>query len=51
LQDNEIPVTLSDSDQVAFAIETNLHWFALNGIKPGERVDPPPAGLIKTASP
>jgi hypothetical protein len=44
-------ITRSDSDQVAFALETNLHWFALNGIKPGEKVDPPPATLMKTASP
>ena len=51
LTDREIPVTRSDSDQVAFAIEANLHWFALNGIKPGDKVDPPPATLQKTAAP
>jgi uncharacterized membrane protein (UPF0127 family) len=51
LPDNEIPRTHSDSDQVAFAIETNLHWFALNGIKPGEKVDPSPATLMKTTAP
>lgn len=43
--------TNSESDQVAFAIETNLHWFALNGVKPGDQVDPPPGSLLKTAPP
>jgi len=38
-------ITRSDSDQVAYALETNLHWFALNGIKPGDKIDPPPATL------
>ena len=37
----------SDSDQVAYALEANLHWFALNGIKPGDRIEPPPATLAK----
>jgi uncharacterized membrane protein (UPF0127 family) len=37
----------SDSTQVAYALETNLHWFALNGIKPGDHVSPPPATLGK----
>ena len=32
----------SDSDNVAYALEANLHWFALNGIKAGDRVKPPP---------
>jgi hypothetical protein len=41
LADSDLPLTHSDSDQVAYAIETNLHWFALNGIKPGEKVEPP----------
>jgi uncharacterized membrane protein (UPF0127 family) len=36
---------LSRNDQVAYALETNLHWFALNGIKPGDRITPPPASL------
>ena len=40
-------ITRSDSDQVAYALETNLHWFALNGIKPGDKIDPPPATLGK----
>ena len=38
-------ITRSDSDQVAYALETNLHWFALNGIKPGDKIDPPPSTL------
>ena len=40
-------VTRSDSDKVAYALETNLHWFALNGIKPGDKITPPPATLGK----
>ena len=40
-------ITRSDSDQVAYALETNLHWFALNGIKPGDKILPPPATLGK----
>jgi uncharacterized membrane protein (UPF0127 family) len=43
--DNQLPITRSDSDQVAFALETNLHWFSLNGIKPGDKITPPPATL------
>jgi uncharacterized membrane protein (UPF0127 family) len=38
-------ITRSDSDQVAYALETNLHWFALNGIKPGDKIDPAPSTL------
>ncbi len=45
LPDSQLPRTLSDSDQVAYAIETNLHWYTLNGIKPGTKIDPPPASL------
>ena len=37
----------SDSTQVAYALETNLHWFALNGIKPGDHLSPAPATLGK----
>jgi uncharacterized membrane protein (UPF0127 family) len=37
----------SDSNQVAYALEANLHWFALNGIKPGDHVEPAPATLGK----
>jgi uncharacterized membrane protein (UPF0127 family) len=39
--------TVSDSDQVSYALETNLHWFALNGIKPGDKIDPPPSTLTQ----
>jgi len=45
LADRDIPITRSDSDQVAYALETNLHWFALNGVKPGDKIDPPPGTL------
>lgn len=38
-------ITRSDSDQVAYALETNLHWFTLNGIKPGDKIDPAPSTL------
>ncbi len=38
-------ITRSDSDHVAYALETNLHWFALNGVKPGDKIDPAPATL------
>jgi len=37
----------SDSTRVAYALETNLHWFALNGIKPGDHISPAPATLGK----
>jgi uncharacterized membrane protein (UPF0127 family) len=37
----------SANDQVAYALETNLHWFALNGIKPGDKIEPPPAEWAK----
>jgi uncharacterized membrane protein (UPF0127 family) len=42
--------TPSDSDQVAYAIEANLHWFALNGIKPGMKIDPPPDLAVTLAA-
>jgi uncharacterized membrane protein (UPF0127 family) len=35
----------SDNDQVAYALEANLHWFALNGIKAGDKIEPPPVSL------
>jgi uncharacterized membrane protein (UPF0127 family) len=38
-------ITRSDSDKVAYALETNLHWFALNGVKPGDKIDPAPSTL------
>lgn len=40
-------ITRSESNQVAYALETNLHWFALNGIKPGDKVMPPPGTLAQ----
>ena len=43
---DETPV-FSKSDQVAYALEANLHWFALNGIKPGDKIEPPPSTLGK----
>ena len=43
--DSALPITRSDSDQVAYALETNLHWFALNGIKLGDKITPPPSTL------
>jgi uncharacterized membrane protein (UPF0127 family) len=41
-RDQNIPLTHRDSDKTAYALETNLHWFALNGIKPGDKITPPP---------
>ncbi len=49
LPDNLLPRTRSDSDQVQYALETNLHWFALNAIKPGDKIDPPPAMLTEAS--
>ena len=43
--DSQLPRTRSDSNQVAYALETNIHWFALNGIKPGDKITPPPTTL------
>ena len=48
--DDQLPRTRSDSDQVAYALETNLHWFSLNGIKPGDKLNPPPAALAEEAT-
>ncbi len=45
--DYMLPVTVSSSNQVAFALEANLHWFSLNGIKPGDKITPPPATLAE----
>jgi uncharacterized membrane protein (UPF0127 family) len=42
-------ITRSDSDQVAYAIETNVHWFDLNGIKPGVKIAPTPTAILKEA--
>ena len=44
--EDETPIR-SESDQVAYALEANLHWFSLNGIKPGDKLDPAPAALGK----
>jgi uncharacterized membrane protein (UPF0127 family) len=44
---DEKDTTHSASDQVAYALEANLHWFALNGIKPGDHLVPAPATLGK----
>jgi uncharacterized membrane protein (UPF0127 family) len=41
-------VVASDTDQVAYALEANLHWFALNGIKPGDKIQPPPSAWPKS---
>ena len=43
-------ITRSDSDHVAYAIEANLHWFDLNGIKPGMKIDPSPSAILKEAA-
>jgi len=40
IPDDQLPRTRSDSDQVFYALEANLHWFALNGIKPGDKIGP-----------
>ncbi|HEX4140244.1 MAG TPA: DUF192 domain-containing protein [Candidatus Methylacidiphilales bacterium] len=40
LPDEQEPMTRSDSGQVYFALEANLHWFSLNGVKPGDKVTP-----------
>ncbi len=49
--DDLLPVTHSDSNEVAYALETNVHWFALNGVKPGDKLDPAPGTLAKFAAP
>lgn len=46
----DLHTTRSDSDQVAYAIEANLHWFDLNGIKPGMKIAPSPAEILKEAN-
>jgi len=40
IPDSEEPLTRSDSSQVCFALEANLHWFSLNGVKPGDKISP-----------
>ena len=51
MPDNMLPITRSTSDQIAYALETNIHWFSLNGIKPGDKIEPPPATLARNATP
>jgi uncharacterized membrane protein (UPF0127 family) len=43
--DQQLPRTRSDSDQVYFALEANLHWFSLNGVKAGDKITPSPGTL------
>jgi uncharacterized membrane protein (UPF0127 family) len=50
LPDDQITRYPSDSDQVQYALETNLHWFSLNGIKPGDKLDPPPSSVVTAAA-
>jgi uncharacterized membrane protein (UPF0127 family) len=47
MQAMDTSITRSDSDQVAYAIEANLHWFDLNGIKPGMKIDPTPTAAVQ----
>jgi uncharacterized membrane protein (UPF0127 family) len=47
--DSALPRTRSDSDQIQYALETNLHWFALNGIKAGDKISPALETLARPA--
>ena len=40
IPDDQEPLTRSDSSQIFYALEANLHWFALNGVKPGDKITP-----------
>jgi uncharacterized membrane protein (UPF0127 family) len=40
IPDSEEPLTRSDSGEVFYALEANLHWFSLNGVKVGDKVTP-----------
>ena len=40
IPDSEEPLTRSDSGEIFYALEANLHWFSLNGVKPGDKVTP-----------
>lgn len=51
MQALDTTITRSNSDRVAYALETNLHWFTLNGIQPGAKLEPPPAAWGVTAQP
>ena len=44
-------ITRSESNQVAYALETNVHWFALNGIKPGDKIAPTPSTFSPPPTP
>ena len=44
-------ITASESAQVAYAIEANVHWFALNGIKPGDKITPAPNTFSQAPTP
>jgi uncharacterized membrane protein (UPF0127 family) len=44
-------ITASESKQVAYALETNVHWFALNGIKPGDKITPAPSTFSSPPTP
>lgn len=47
MQPEDTTTLSSDSNQVAYALEVNQHWFALNKIKPGDQVDPSPLSWSK----
>jgi uncharacterized membrane protein (UPF0127 family) len=40
IPDDQEPLTRSDSGQIYYALEANLHWFSLNGVKPGDKITP-----------
>jgi uncharacterized membrane protein (UPF0127 family) len=40
IPDDQEPLTRSDSGEIFYALEANLHWFSLNGVKPGDKVTP-----------
>jgi uncharacterized membrane protein (UPF0127 family) len=40
IPDDQEPLTHSDSGEVFYALEANLHWFSLNGVKPGDKITP-----------
>ena len=44
-------ITRSESSQVAYALETNLHWFSLNGLKPGDKITPAPGTFSPPPAP
>ncbi len=40
IPDDQEPLTRSDSNQIFYALESNLHWFSLNGVKPEDKITP-----------